>query len=223
MTGYFAFPASPELESASHQLLDNFEKGVKEPQNTLFIRVAQLYSDEIVDALLLNLVHAPESSGTAAKVLDKFAGLIKGTVHALIRQVLGKLDNKEMQPLSSIIRDRRIRLVHEGVERDHISFPMPADFFTEFRSVMAAGANGERQSERMTAAMLKFADLSFHYFYEESTKPLKLGFVARKMVDVGGAAISKGSHSAIKSLIPGMNEAELKAFAAYFGTMLAEV
>ncbi|MFN3587275.1 MAG: hypothetical protein ACK4UT_07210 [Moraxellaceae bacterium] len=91
MTCYFAFPASDRLRDTSLLLLENFEQGVKAPQNKLFVEVAQLFADEVVDVLLLNMVRSAEAGHSGAKVLESFAGLIKSTVHGLIRQVLGKM------------------------------------------------------------------------------------------------------------------------------------
>lgn len=222
MTCYFAFPASDDLSQSSQKLLNNFESGAKEPQSTLFIHVSQLFSDEIVDALLLNIVRAADSNHSGAKILESFAGLIKKTVHALIRQILGKMDNKELQPLSAIIRQRKLILNHEGVDKDFISFTMPADFFAQFKAVLEAGSNGVRHPEQLLDCMLRFSDMSHQAFYEDSVRPLKLGFIGRKMVDMGSVAISKGSHSSIRSLIPTLAGEELKQFCEYFLSMLVE-
>lgn len=222
MTCYFAFPASDALRDGSLTLLDNFERGAKEPQSKLFVQVAQLYADEIVDVLLLNIVKAAESQHSGAKILEQFAGLIKSTVHALIRQVLGKMDNQELQPLSAIIRERRLTLQQEGVAKDYIAFTMPADFHAQFRAALEAGVRGERHPEQLCDCMLRFSDMAHKAFYDDSVRPLKLGFVGRKMVDVGGVAISKGSHSATKRLIPDLAGEELKQFSEYFLGFLIE-
>lgn len=222
MTTYFAFKASDALRDSSLQLLENFENGVREPQGALFVRVAQLYSDEIVDTLLLNIVRASEARHSGAKILESFAGLIKSTVHTLIRQVLGKMSNDELRPLSFVIRSRRLTITRDDVTTDYIAFAMPEDFHASFRQVLQAAVDGERQPERLGEHMLRFSDLSHVAFYDDSVQPLKLGFVGRKIVEVGGAAIRKGSHSASRSLIPTLEGQELKDFAAYMLGFLIE-
>ncbi len=222
MTCYFAFPASPALSADADLLLKNFDAGIKAPQNTLFVTVAQLYADEIVDALLLNIVRAADPHSTAAKVLEKFAGLIKSTVHAMIKQVMGKMNNEELKPLAAVIRERRVPLSRDGQTQDYVTFPIPADFFAQYKAILAQAMQGERHPEQMTDCMLRFSDMAYEAFYEDSVKRLKLGFVGRKMVEMGGAAINKGSHSAIRSLMPNLEGQELKDLAAYFDGLLIE-
>lgn len=223
MSGYFAFPASAQLEADSDKLIQNLESGVRESQSSLFTQVAQRYADEIVDALILNVVRGGDASSPGTKVLEGFASLIKSTVHMLIKQVLGKMSNEELKPLSSVIRERRVKFTDaDGNVREHISFPMADADFTKMQAAMTAQANGQRDNAVMTSVMLKFADLAHHYFYDDAVKRLKLGFVGRKAVDMGGAAISKGSHSAIKKLVPDMPDDEAAVFAGYIGSLLKQ-
>jgi hypothetical protein len=223
MTRYFAFKASDALRDGSLQLLENFEKGVPESQSALFVKVSQLFSDEIVDTLLLNIVRASDQKAASARILESFAGLIKSTVHALIRQVMSKMSNDELRPLSSVIRSRRLTVTRDGVTTDYVGFQMPDEFHETFRKVLQAAIDGDRQPEQLGDCMLRFSDMAHEAFYDDSVRPLKLGFFGRKMVDMGGAAIRKGSHSASKSLIPHLHGQELKDFAAYMQGFLIEI
>lgn len=223
MTCYFAFQASDTLRDSSLSLMENFEQGVREPQSALFVKVAQLFTDEIVGALLLNIVQAAESNHSGAKVLEQFASVIKSTVHSLIKQVLGKMNNEELRPLSSYIKQRRLTLTVDGQTADYIAFPMPADFHARFRAVLEKGARGEKSEAEMLACMEKFTEMAHQSFYDDSLKLIKLGFIGRKVADVGGAAIRKGSQAASKRLIPALEGSELKDFSAYFLKMLITV
>lgn len=222
MTCYFAFPSSDALRDSSLTLLENFERGVKEPQSTLFIRVAQLFADEVVDMLLLNLVRGSESSHSSAGVIESFAGLIKTTVHGLVKQLLGKMDNDELRPLAAVINQRRLTLNRDGVEKDYICFVMTPDFHARFRRVLEKGMKGEQDSDELLACMESFSEQAHEAFYQDSIKPLKLGFVGRKLTEVGGAAMRKGAVSANRRLIPALKGQELIDFCTYFNGMLIE-
>lgn len=223
MTTYFAFRASDSLSRSSLALMENFERGVKEPQGPLFVEVAQLFSDEIVDTLLLNIVRASGPGSSQAGSLEQFAGLIKSTVHSLIKQVLGKMSNDELQSLSGYIRQRRVSIVRNGEEQVYIAFPTPADFHQRFRAVLEQGARGEKNSEELLACMEQFHELAFSAFYDESLKQIKLGFIGRKVADLGGAAIRKGAQSTSRRTIPALGGEELKRFSNYFLDMLITV
>lgn len=222
MTCYFAFPSSDALRDSSLTLLENFERNVKEPQSTLFIRVAQLFADEVVDMLLLNLVRGSETPHSSAGVIESFAGLIKTTVHGLIKQLLSKMSNDELRPLSSVISDRRLTLSVDGTEKDYICFTMPADFHARFKRVLESGIKGERNPDELLACMEIFSEMAHVAFYEDSIKPLKLGFIGRKLTDVGGAAMRKGAISANRRLVPGLQGQELIDFCTYFHGFMLE-
>jgi len=121
-----------------------------------------------------------------------------------------------------VIRSRRLTLTRGGVTTDYISFEMPADFHADLRAVLEAGMRGEKNSAHMTDLMLRFSDMSHQAFYDDSVAPLKLGFIGRKMVEVGGTAIKKGSHSSTKSLVSALEGQELIDFSTYFHAFLIE-
>lgn len=223
MSCYFAFRASDDLRDSSLALLDNFERRDPASQSALFVKVAQLFADEIVDVLILNIVSGAESGHSGAGVLEQFAGVIKSTVNTLIKQVLGKMNNDELRPLSSYMRERLLILTTAGVTREYVAFPMPADFHERFRAVLHQGARGEQNQKELLACMEIFTEMAHQAFYDDSMKPIKLGFIGRKVVDIGGAAMRKGSQAATRRLVPAMDGAELKQFSEYFLTMLITV
>ena len=173
--------------------------------------------------LLLNLVRGSETAHSSASVIESFAGLIKTTVHGLIKQLLAKMSNEELRPLSAIIRDRRLTLEQDGEERDFICFVMSPDFHARFRRVLEKGMKGEQDGKELLACMESFSEQSLKAFYDDSIAPLKLGFIGRKLTDVGGAAMRKGAESANKRLVPSLKGQELIDFCTYFNSMLIEV
>lgn len=219
MTTYFAFRASEELSSSSLTLMEHFERGSKEPQSALFVHVAQLFADEIVDTMLLNLVRA-ESGSAHANKLEGFAGIIKSTVNSLIKQVLGKMSNDELRPLSGYIRERRKTFTVNGETHDYIAFVMPVDFYGRMHAVLEKGARGQKDADELLACMEQFHEMALTAFYDESLAKIKLGFIGRKVAEVGGAAIRKGSQSVSKHTVPHLEGDELKRFSEYFLGML---
>lgn len=216
MTTYFAFRASEELNRSSLALMDNFERKAPEPQSALFVKVAQLFADEVVDTLVLNLVRSPGANPANAKRLESFAGIIKSTVNGLIKQVLGKMSNDELSPLSGYIREHRRTFTVSGETGDYMVFETPAEFDARFRAVLERGVRGERDDAEMLACMEQFHELSLSAFYDESLRLVKLGFIGRKLAEVGGSAIRKGAHSTSKHSIPNMSDDEYRRFSEYF-------
>lgn len=225
MSSYFAFQASQALSVSSATLTDNFEKGEKAPQNKLFIEVAHLYTDEVIDALLLNIVNAPGADVTGASVLRSFAGLIKSTANGLTKQVLSKMDNDELKPLAGYIRKHRLDLPtgKEGETRSYLAFGISDSFYQQFASVLERGGAGEEINDELLPCMMSFAKQATTAFYDESLKSVKLGFIGRKLVDVGSSAIHNGGEAAVKRLVPALKGNSLKRFSDYFRSMLVQV
>ena len=226
MSKLFAFAASHALQEDFQAVIAAYADGniPKAPQSARIVQLAQRYADEIVDALLLNLLNGAEAGSAAPKALETVASLIKGTVHTLIRQVLSKLDNRELQPVAAYVATRRTILKDaaggESGERDYISFDLSDADFARFDAVWSANAAGQLDKTALNATMLRFSTLAIAAFYEDSAKALKLGFIARNLFNVGHSAIGKGSQVAINRLIPALREKETRDFAAYFHGML---
>lgn len=222
MSKLFAFAASDALQQDFQAVISAYADGniPKTPQAARIVQLAQRYADEIVDALLLNLLIGAEADSAAPKALETVASLIKGTVHTLIKQVLSKLDNKELQPVAAYVSTRRTILKDAAGERDFISFDLSDADFARFDAVWSANAAGQIDKAALNETMLRFSTLAIAAFYEDSAKALKLGFIARNLFNVGHSAIGKGSQVAINRLIPALRDKETRDFSAYFHGML---
>lgn len=225
MSTYFAFRASAGLQKDTTELLDNFDRGVTAPQYELFIRVSNAFADDVIQNLLLNMVHNMEGESFSAKIMDKLAGVIKATVHVLVRQTLNKKSNEELTPLLKFVLARRLIRQENGADVDYVCFPLPVDLADRFSKIFHHVRDGQVESQRMLLrdAMLDFSDLANFHFYREPTDLMKLGFIARKAVDLGGSTIHSGSHSSIKQIYPQLSHQELLMFCEYFDGMLIEV
>jgi hypothetical protein len=224
MTFLFAFPASKILTQEFNEVLNAFTNGLPaQPQARAVVSLAQRYADEIVDALVLNLMNGSSPSSGAPKVLETVASVIKGTSHTLIKQVLAKMSNAELQPLTSYIANRRTQHTVNGLTRDYISFELSHNDYSLLKQAWSNAAEEGNNQTAMTESMLRFSELAVQAFYVESAQAVKLGFIARNVFAVGETAIGKGSQAAISRLIPALKPPELKAFGRYFGDMLMAV
>ena len=87
---FFGFIPSQELLDTIHTAHQN--KNGTEPLYPLRDKIALMINDEIIDAILTELLHrfpASEKRETA----EKLAGYIKSTVAVLLKQLLGKSSN----------------------------------------------------------------------------------------------------------------------------------
>lgn len=220
MATYYAVPCPDGLRENFAKLIDNFEKGTTEPQNDLLIAVAIEYTDKIVEVMILGNSQLLNPDSFAAKVLNNVALVVKTTAHTLIKQVLHKMKNQEMAPLTAQIRARKLVV---GTN-EFISFRVPAALASRYRNCFAAIKAGDASvRSQFMECMLEFSLLANHYFYVESVKPLKLGLITRKVADLGGVTINKASQAAIKKLIPNLSLEELQVFVDYLEPFFVDV
>jgi hypothetical protein len=222
MTALFAFPASDQLQLDFNELTAAYANGAipKEAMAPRFVAFAQRYADEILDALVLNLVSGADPDSNAPKTLENVVNLTKSTSHALIRQVLNKRSNKDLASIAEFMTSRRVIMEQNGTQRDFISFPLAANDYQLLHDAWQKAAMGEGDVEGMKRATLRFAELSTQAFYVETGNAIELGFIAQKMFNMGHMAIDKALKMAINRLIPALKSRELKDFSAYFLDML---
>ncbi len=220
MATYYAIPCPQGLRQNFDLLVSNFEAQVKEPQNQLLIQVANEYTDKIIEVMVLGNSQMMDQESFSVKVLNNVASVIKATAHTLIKQVLHKMKNEEMAPLTQQIRARKLVIKQD----EYISFPVPEELAQKYRHAFSQLKQGNIEARQaLMNAMLEFSLLANHYFYTESIKPLKLGFMTRKVTDLGGVTINRASQAAIKKLIPQLNIEELQGFVDYLEPFFVDI
>jgi hypothetical protein len=219
MTTYFAFKLAEPTRKGLDELLGNLDAGVSAPQHDLHTRV----SVELVDETLRNCVEeliARFQGSEGAGVLHTLLGLLKSTSHMLVRQILGKTGNDEVNRMAKYLRDRRLLLNGQPL----FGFPMPDEMIARYRSIFAdiAKGEGEKRKPELNQLMLQFTDLALVRFFDDFVAPMDLGFIKRKASDLGRATISKGMHVAVNRLIPSLGQKELEIYASYFDELFVK-
>jgi hypothetical protein len=138
----------------------------------------------------------------------------------LIRQMLGKASNEEVNRMAQYLRDRRLEINGQVL----FGFPVPTDLAGRFERAFASIDAGQGEAHRadVQQAMLAFSELALIRFYDDFIKPMELGFIKRKASDLGRATIAKGVHVAINKLFAGLKQKELKIWSDYFSTLFVK-
>ena len=222
MSTYFAFKLAEPVQQRIDELLKNLDARVGAPQHDLHTQVSIEMADEVMRVCVEEIIARFQAGGAGegAGVLHTLLGILKSTSHMLIRQLLGKTGNDEVNRMAGFLRDRRHVLSGQVL----VGFEVPADVAARFERVFAAIAAGEGESVRgeVQQAMLAFSDLGLLRFYDDFVAPMQLGFLKRKGSDLGRATISKGMHVAVNKLFPNLGQKELKVWADYFSTLFVK-
>lgn len=223
MTAYFGFAPTEGLKKDVETLLANLANKSPEPQYHLANAISIKLTDEIIDNLLLNLVdlmqhHGDGEGGGLLKFLGAF---LKKTMHGLLKMMLGKADNAEVNKRSEYLRSRLLQLPDDktrmGFKLDQTVYNQ---FINSFKEVDAG--NGKNITQQLISTMKTFSDASLVAFFDEFVATLDLGMINRKGASVARGLIHKESHSTIEKLIPSLKDNQLKDFSTYFQAMLVE-
>lgn len=220
MTTYFAFKLDDATQGGIDELLRNLDSGVNAPQHELHTRVSLATADAILKNVVEDMMER-FSGGESAGILHTLLGLLKGTTHMLIKQLLGKHDNATVAKMAVFLRQRRVVVGNEV----RFGFEMPADMAATFEEAFAGirAGQGTEQRAALNELMQRFADVAVSRYLDDFTSPMDLGFIKRKAAELGRGTINKGVHAALNKLIPSLDQKELEIFADFFSGMISEV
>ncbi|MDI3239106.1 hypothetical protein QK338_13485 [Acinetobacter ursingii] len=205
----------------SESLLNNIQTGIQkknssEPLYPLRDEVTLQINDEILDAILLELVRRfPESD--KRETAEKLAGYVKSTVAVLLKQLLSKAPNDVVKQ-SIEFSEHSLHKDPEG--RYRVGEDLDPTLVTNLKNSFAEIKAGNEVDRRVLSEQYKqFADATIRHFMIDFNKTLDLGMIKRKGADIGAAAVTKAVHIAIDKLIPHLHKEEINALAEYHDTL----
>jgi len=211
---FFGFIPSEELLTSIQTAQE--KKNSSEPLYPLRDKTALLINEEIIDAILTELVRrfpASDKRDTA----EKLAGYIKSTVAVLLKQLLSKAPNDVVKQ-SIEFSEKSLFKDAEGNFR--VGEPLDASLVTNLKNSFAEIKAGNQVDKlALTELYKQFGEATVRHFMNDFNKTLDLGMIKRKAADIGSAAVIKAIHIAVDKLIPNLNKDELKVLAEYHDTL----
>ena len=205
----------------SEELLKNIQTGIEkknsnEPLYPLRDQTALLINNEIIDALLVELVRRFPASDKR-ETAEKLAGYIKSTVAMLLKQLLSKAENDVVR---QSIEFSEKSLFEDTEAQNRVGVNLDENLVSNHKTSFAAIREGNEIDRGVLSQQYKqFADATIAHFMKDFNKTLDLGMIKRKASELGAAAVTKATHMAIDKLIPNLNEAEILAVAEYHDTL----
>lgn len=211
---FFGFIPSEELLNTIQTAQQ--KKNSSEPLYPLRDKTALMINDEIIDAILTELVRRfpPSDKRDTA---EKLAGYVKSTVAVLLKQLLSKAPNDVVKQ-SIEFSERSLFKDAEGNAR--VGESLDASLVTNLKSTYAEIKAGNDINKSALAELYKqFAEATVRHFMNDFNKTLDLGMIKRKAADIGSAAVIKAVHIAVDKIIPNLTKDELVALAEYHDTL----
>ena len=142
-------------------------------------------------------------------------------MHGMLKLMLGKADNAEVNKRADYLRARSLALPNDVAR---IGFKLDADTYQHFMHAFAQieAGNGKAVTQELVKTMQVFNEACIVSFFDEFVAVLNLGMINRKGASVTRGLIQKESNSTVEKLIPSLTDQQLKDLAAYFKAMLVE-
>ena len=211
---FFGFIPSAELLNTIQTAQKN--KNSSEPLYPLRDKTALMINDEIIDAILTELVRKFPASDKR-ETAEKLAGYIKSTVAVLLKQLLGKASNDVVRE-SIAFSERSLFKDPEGNFR--IGESLEANLVTNLKHQFAeVKAGNDIDKQTLSNLYKEFGEATVRHFMVDFNKTLDLGMIKRKAADIGASAVIKAINMAADKIILKLNKDELKAMAEYHDTL----
>lgn len=215
----FSFPLGADVQSQIDRVLTGQKQGTY-PSASDVVSISLATNDAIIQALALDVIDILNANGDGGNILKVLAGLLKSTMHGLIRQLMGKLSHSELDKLAGYLQNRQVTVAGEKRFGFQMSEATGSRLLAVLDDIEAQRFDGVRQ--RLTQEMGAFVDVAVVNFFDELTQSLDLGFVAKKLVAVGRATVVKGSHSATAKLFVSMKDDELVAVGRHYRQLFTQ-
>ena len=201
---FFGFIPSAELLNTIETAQQ--KKNSSEPLYPLRDKTALMINEEIIDAILTELVRrfpASDKRDTA----EKLAGYVKSTVAVLLKQLLSKAPNDVVK--QSIEFSERSSF-KDAAGNARVGETLDASLVTNLKHNYAEiQAGNEVNKAALTELYKQFAEATVRHFMSDFNKTLDLGMIKRKAADIGAAAVIKAVHIAVDKIIPNLTKEEL--------------
>jgi hypothetical protein len=214
---YFGFVPSEKLLNSIQTGIE--KKNSNEPLYPLRDQTALLINEEIINAILIELVHrfpASDKRDTG----EKLAGYIKSTVAVLLKQLLSKVPN-DVARQSIEFSEKSLFKDPQGQYR--VGTSLNPSLVTNLKNSYAEIKSGNDINRAVLSEQYKqFAEAAVRHFMNDFNKTLDLGMIKRKASDLGSSAVIKAIHLAIDKLVPNFTKEELHAVAEYHDTLFVQ-
>ena len=207
---FFGFIPSADLLNTIQTAQQN--KNSSEPLYPLRDKTALLINDEIIDAILTELVRRfpPSDKRDTA---EKLAGYIKSTVAVLLKQLLGKAPNDVVR---QSIEFSEKSLFKDAQEQYRVGEALDASLVSKLKQNYADLSAGKEIDKQALSNLYKqFGEATVRHFMSDFNKTLDLGMIKRKASEIGAAAVIKAINIAADKIILNLTTDELKVLAEY--------
>lgn len=214
---YAAFNTSPELRKRTETLLYEMDQG-NWKQHQVLIDIVHHFNQESNKAYVLDALAAMDIGPGAERFVNSTLGTLTSTIMRLTKQVVPKLDEKQIKVAANHIRQLSLCVSDEsGGLLAKTGFPIPLQAEALRLSIAQQIQAGKWREQRAPVKQLlsQLGDLMFDEIYLKSMRSMNFGFLTTKMIQGGTGIVKATQHQLINYAVNTMEENDFHQMLSY--------
>jgi len=223
---FVAYPSHASLRNDIQQLITNLDGGTRESQKHLAAHAFETAAQEILQALVINLVKRLENPQKPNADIHRTLKRIGDNVGGLCRMITGVLSNEK---LAVAMRHYRTILMDvddaDGNPQPWMGLRVDAHFVDELRVVTThlRDEHATYDAPRTMRMLDRLTDMVLNAMIEQPKEQMGLGFVMRKTADGAISLVRSTMHGMTHRAIPHLSARQRRGLADHLDSMLLEL
>lgn len=223
---YAGIRTSDRLRGDVDTFINNMRDRVPADQNALLVSVMERFLDEAIEGLVIGMCDAVKLQGVGRKTVNVTVATVRGTFHMLSGRVLRGMKNNDVRDLAEHMDDVRLLLPDErGNVVSWTVVPLGPHLLDEILRLQEAIQVDSPQQHMIDiqAMLFQFMEAVVEYFYVRTLATLRLGLIARKLVEMGYKTVHSGAHGLIKRVVPQLSDQQVRDAADFLVNLIVYV
>lgn len=208
MTTVVAIPLQDNYLVPSREILEQLNKAKAPPQADNTVNTMCILIDYMFELTVDGVLDAVEMKPFAHKLVHQVSAIVHKALHVMVKKVVGKLSNSELKPLVEYFKSQEIEHkgnIYLGYQLEDRIEDLVASCFEHLEK-----GNIEIAKAELVIILEDVIESTLEIFMLEALAKVRLGMIARKMVDFTHTTIYKAVPPALHKIIDHMEKPQLE-------------
>lgn len=210
MTTSIGTPLSKEYLILSNEIDTSLKSSSSKSQGGKAAKAMKLMIDDLLKIMVFDLIEQVSFKPFAKKLIKQVGAIMQKVFNVLIDKVIAKLNNRELEPLVNHFKNMEIDFNNQT----YLAFPIDDKLSKQINDCLVLVEEEKTDVAKIELEQILLSILyeSIEVFVKQTMSLLKLGIVAKKVLDMVYLTIDKTIPSAVRKIVSGMNQEELESF-----------
>lgn len=207
MPTHIAIPLEDDYLIPSSEIIEQLSKSKAAPQAEKTVKTVRILIDHMFELMLDGMIEQVDLKPFAQKLITQVSSLVHKAVNVLVKKVVGKLNNEELDPLVNHFKAHEFK--YQGAA--YLGYQLEPRIEALIESCIAhlENDNIEEAKSELIEILEDVIENSLDVFMLHPMSLIKLGLVARKLVGFTHTTIDKAVPPALHKIVDHMEKPQL--------------